>query len=231
MYFYNPYLNYGESLNNEYNIKLTDTLKNNVLRVEGAGSVKASPDEALVFLGVITDNIKLSEAQQENAEKANKLIKSLLAQGVNERNIQTQNYSVDLQYDFIDGKQIFRGYRVTNNLKVTLKDMNSIGKIIDIAIENGANVVYNVNFALSNMELFYNKALSLALFNAQEKARSIGNTMNLQINNIPIEIVEENSAAFQTRELNSIKSPASPTPIMTGEIEIIARVNVVFKYM
>lgn len=204
--------------------------KINLLRLEGSGSVMAPPDLANIFLGVISEDNKLTEAQLENTEKMNSVINSILQLGVSEKNIKTENYSVDPQYDFVEGKQIFRGYRVTSNIRVTVSNMGTIGKIIDKAIESGANVVYNVNFSLSDRDIYYRKALSLALEDAVEKAKSIEKTLDVVVNATPVEIVEVGGENFQPREAYSIKAPASQTPIMSGQIEVTAKVNVSFRY-
>jgi uncharacterized protein YggE len=226
MYYYNqiPYFN------NDFNSLKYKAAGTYFLSVEGNGSVTAAPDLAVIFLGVITEDPKLAEAQKQNSEKAKKVISSLLKLGIKEKDIKTENYSVDPQYDFVEGKQVFRGYRVTNNLRITVKDMKSIGTIIDTAIENGANVVYNVNFTIEEKDIYYKKALSLALINAVEKAKSIEKTLNVEVHLTPIKIVEEPAGNIQARDAYAIKAPASPTPIMAGELEVRAKVNALFRY-
>lgn len=231
MYYFNEVPNFNAPLYGETYSTKNVMFKRNLLRLEGLGSVKTSPDLANIFLGVISEANKLTEAQQENTEKMNNVINSILQLGVGEKNIKTENYSVDPQYDFVEGKQIFRGYRVTNNIRVTVRDMQTIGKIIDRAIESGANVVYNVNFSLADRDIYYRKALSLALVNALQKTKSIEKTLAVEVNTTPVEIVEEGGEAFQPREAYSIKAPASQTPIMSGEIEVTAKVNVSFRYV
>lgn len=226
MYYYNqnPYFN------NDFKSLKYKASGTYLLSVEGNGSIMVAPDLGVIFLGVISENTKLAAAQEQNNEKMNKVISSLLKLGIKEKDIKTENYSVDPQYDFVDGKQVFRGYRVSNNLRITVQDMKSIGAVIDTAIENGANVVYNVNFSIADKDIYYKKALSLALINAVEKAKSIEKTLNVEVDLTPIKIVEESVGNIQTRDAYAIKAPASPTPIMAGELEITAKVNALFKY-
>ena len=106
------------------------------LKVNGKGSIMVNPDEAVIVLGVTNENIQLENAQKENAEKVAAIINTLLKLGVLKEDIQTQTYQIQPQYDYVDGKQIFRGYRVIHNLKVNVKNISMVGKIVDTAGRN-----------------------------------------------------------------------------------------------
>ncbi|MEA4828272.1 MAG: SIMPL domain-containing protein, partial [Clostridium sp.] len=101
----------------------------NSVKLNGKGTLKTKPDMAILTLGVITEGKELKTVQEENALKTNSLINRLKAMGINERDIQTQSYNVDIEYDYVDGKQVFRGYRVTNTIVVTIRDINKTGEI------------------------------------------------------------------------------------------------------
>jgi uncharacterized protein YggE len=200
------------------------------LKLEGAGAVKTTPDIASVFLGIISEDMVLAKAQQDNAARSKKVIDSIMALGVSEKDIKTENYSIDPQYDYVEGKQVFRGYRVTNNLRITTRNIEGIGRIIDTAVNNGANVVYNVNFSLENYEGYYKRALSLAVLNAVDKAKSLEKTLAISVDKIPTEITEEPADRIEPRELYTLKAPAASTVIKSGEIEVAAKVRAVFNY-
>ncbi len=202
-----------------------------ILKVEGVGILKTSPDIAAAFLGVVTENKALNAAQKENSETMDKVIASLINLGIEERDIKTESYSITPEYDFVEGKQVFRGYRVNNNLRITIRDLQQIGRVIDTAVANGVNAVYNVNFSLINKEGVYKKALALAIRNAVSKAKSIENTLKVYVDDVPVEIVEISDTGNLPRaELYSIKAPSASTDIKSGELEITAKVQTVFHY-
>ncbi|ERI89860.1 hypothetical protein HMPREF1982_04125 [Clostridiales bacterium oral taxon 876 str. F0540] len=201
------------------------------LKLEGNSSIMVKPDIAAAFLGVITQNKNLADAQSENAEISNKVISSLLNLGIKDKDIKTENFSISPEYDYVDGKQIFRGYKVTNNLRITIRDISQVGTVIDTAVANGANTVYNVNFSLSNREEVYNRALSLAIKNAVDKALSVEKTLNIVVDKTPAEILEESSGAITPKtSLYALEAPASATNIKSGEIEVAAKVTAIFNY-
>ncbi|MBL4935304.1 SIMPL domain-containing protein [Clostridium sp. YIM B02515] len=210
-------------------VKLDNKASN--LRLEGVGSIMVKPDIAASFLGIMTQNKNLADAQSQNSEISNKVLNALLNLGIEDKDIKTENFSISPEYDYVDGKQIFRGYKVTNNLRITIRDISKVGTVIDTAVNNGVNVVYNVNFTLSNREDIYNKALSLAIKNAVDKALSVEKTLNIAVDTTPSEILEESSGVITPKTgLYTLEVPASATNIKSGEIEIAAKVTAIFNY-
>ncbi len=200
------------------------------LILEGKGSVKVEPDVAVISLGVITENKKLETAQSENAIITSKVIATLEDMGIQEKDIETQNYRITQEYDYIDKEKVFRGYRVTHNLKITVRDIGKTGEMIDTAIENGANVVNYVDFTLSDPSPYYKHALMLAIQDAVTKAGAVERTLNITIHKTPTKIVEETYDYCPNGQRPLLRYPSEATPIQTGEIEIIACIKASFNY-
>lgn len=201
-----------------------------VMTVTGIGSLSVAPDTAQIQLEVITENKLLNIAQQENAYLMNQVIESLLKLGIARENIQTVSYNILPQYDYIEGEQVFRGYEVVNAITVKIKDINQVGNVIDVAVQNGANRVSNIQFTVEDEQLYYQKALSLALKNALAKAQTIAETIQLQLDPHPIKITEELRTEPIVYRSFSAKEMAATTPIEQGQITINATVTVEFQY-
>lgn len=202
----------------------------NILRVFGVGTVNAKPDKAEIGIGVITENKQLELAQRENARITQQVIDSMEDMGILKRDIQTQNYSIRTNYDYIEGKQVFRGYEVINSLKIVVRNINDVGKIIDTAVRNGANSVDNINFIVSNKSEYYNEALKLAIEDAQNKALAIGNKLKVQINITPIKIIEQGTSGAVPLSAIAFKATNESTPIEAGENKITATIEATFIY-
>lgn len=199
------------------------------MKMNGFGTVNVDPDLAMVNLGIITENISLEAAQKENSTKANAVINQLLSLGVARRDINTLSYNVEPQYDYVEGKQVFRGYRVSNILSLSIRELNRIGEIIDEATANGANSVNSIVFKLENPSLYYSRALKLAMQDAILKARELGNTLGVRVNEIPYKISEESSERY-LESSQSLKFSSAATPILPGEISISALIEAYFVY-
>lgn len=205
----------------------------NTLNVFGEATVLAEPNQAVVTLGVITEDENLQTAQSTNSEAINNVIQAIRNSGVPQEAIQTTDFHIDLNYDFQDGVQTFRGYRVTHLLTIRISNIEKVGEIVDIAVDNGANTVRNVQLSLANPQQHYNEALSLAIKDAQEKATTIAETLGVSINTIPTKVKEISTISpDQPRPfvLGVSTEKISSTPIEAGQLEILARIEAKFQY-
>ncbi|SFC48057.1 SIMPL domain-containing protein [Clostridium uliginosum] len=202
----------------------------NRLKVFGKGTVSVTPDAAEVVIGVITENTQLKVAQEENAKVTQQVINSIMGMGVLPKYIQTQNYNIRPNYDYIDGKQVFRDYEVSNYLKVLIKNINSADEIIDIAVKNGANTVSGISFIVSDQTKYYYEALRLAVEDAQDKASIIANKLKVKLNIIPIQIHEMDKGTITPLTVMTLKSVSESTPIEAGENKITADIEAIFIY-
>ncbi|AGX43520.1 SIMPL domain-containing protein [Clostridium saccharobutylicum] len=212
---------------NDYN---SEKCENNRVRVFGQGIVNVKPDAAQVVIGVVTENLELEAAQGDNARITSQVINSIWGLGILPQYIQTQNYNIRPNYDYVNGKQVFRDYEVTNSLNILIRNINSVGEVIDTAVKNGANLVSGVNFIVSDAKRYYNEALRLALEDAQNKVRVIANKLNVNMDFIPIKISEQGRENIIPLTAMAFKSTNGTTPIEAGENKITAEIEAVFVY-
>ncbi|GFP75668.1 SIMPL domain-containing protein [Clostridium fungisolvens] len=224
---------YGNAFSSRYNyLKGFDgnEVFNNVLKVIGNGTIKAKPDIAEITLGVITENESLKTAQKENAEITVAVLDALKNNGVATKDIQTESYTINTKYDYVDGKQVFKGYEVRNSLRVTIREISRVGITIDSAVESGVNNVGNISFTIQNPSKYYSEALRLAVEDAQKKAVVITSKLNVKIYEVPIRVVELTNENQGPRPMGFKTSIAATTPIEAGENAVSASVEAVFLY-
>lgn len=202
---------------------------NSKMTLTGRGTIKVKPDIAIINLGVETKGNNLQDTQAENALISNQLINTILKEGVRENDIQTYSYIINPEYEYVNGKQIFKGYRVINNYRVTIREIDKVGNIIDAAVKSGANLAQNIEFSVSNGSIYYNQALNLAIEDAIKKAENIERRFNYKINKIPESIKEESYGQPIVMESTTLKAMPG-TPVKSGLMEISAAVTAVFCY-
>lgn len=226
-YVYPPSLYYG--FNNTYPYKQSHkkTKDTYIMKLYGNGSIKATPDIALVTLGIETESENLSTAQKENATKSNNVISILEDNGIKKEDIKTTSFLITPEYDYIEGRKVFKGYKVTNALTITIRNIGETGDIIDAAVEAGANKVNDIEFAVSKPDQYYNIALNRAISDSIEKAENISKTLNVTLNKIPIKIDEER---VQYAPVSRAYLESTTTPIMKGTLEFNATIIAVFSY-
>ena len=220
---YNPHNNshYDPEHNPEHNLgQYTMTLT-------GKGQLTVVPDIAIIRLGVETTSDNLSVTQSENARLSQEVLQSLKQLGITD--IKTFQYDINKIYEYENGKQIDKGYRVRNILEINMNNTKQVGTVIDTAVSNGANVVELINFAIANADKYYLDALNLAVMNAYEKAKSITDNLGFMVNPIAKHILENSTSAIPYRA-SLQKEGALATPIEVGTKQIEASVTVEYIY-
>lgn len=199
------------------------------MKVTGNGKVKAVPDTALVNLGIITENVSLERARRENAIKSAAVVNLLNTMGITSKQINTGSYIIEPMYDYIDGRQTFKGYRVSNILTVTVAAIATIGDVIDKATSTGVNRVDNITFTLADPGEYYDKALNLAINDALHKSNEIAKSLDVELKDTPYRIIEQ-TAGVSTYDTPLAKLSAPSTPILPGQLEITASIAAIFAY-
>ncbi|MGG3560977.1 SIMPL domain-containing protein [Neobacillus rhizosphaerae] len=205
--------------------------KGHLIKVTGEGEIAVQPDLASVNLGIITEGKELIPAQQQNAIQNTKVIQSLVELGIPQSHIQTFDYRIESDYDYEQGKQIFKGYKVTHILQVKIEDLTMIGKVVDNAVQNGVNYVSNIQFTLNNKEPYYQRALVMAVNNAIGKAKTIADSINVTLIPTPSLIVE-GSIPIQpySYQPETMVKAMSTTPLEPGQLKIKANISAEFHY-
>ncbi|MCP8615761.1 SIMPL domain-containing protein [Salirhabdus salicampi] len=200
-----------------------------ILKVYGEGKVNIEPNVAYITLGVITIHESLNTALSENGLASSRVIDALLQLQIDREHIQTKEFHVNMEYDYENGKQIFRGYRVTHMMIIQSNNISNIGQIVDKAISNGANYVSNIQFTVLQSDVYYEKALRMALQNAQKKASSTAETIGVSLHRTPERITELTSTSTPQTMINTMVSNVE-FPTEPGMLSVSARVEVEYTY-
>ncbi len=204
------------------------------ISLAGSGSASAQADQASISMGVEVTFESAADAISENAAAMAAVIEAVKALGVSEDDIYTSQYSVYPQYDWTESGRVFKGYTVTNMVRVTVKNLDDVGSIIDAAGEAGANRIDSISFELSDAkreELKMN-AYVAALDDAQAKADVI--TQNLGLTITGVQSVTESSYSpartYQAVEEADYAVGSAPTPILSGELTVSVSVYIVYLF-
>ena len=205
-----------------------------IISVSGEGLVEVTPDRATISVGVITRDKNPSAVQSANAKAAAAVINSIVALGIERKNISTGNYNFNPVYRHTDnGKRVLEGYEATNSVTIIVDDLNLIGKIIDAALNHGANRVDSLNFGLRNKDTYRDEALRLAILDARHKAEVATSTLGKNI--VSVRSVSINSSHVSTPNYKMARSMAMAdgadfeTPIESGTLTCSASVHVEFE--
>ena len=219
-----PGLLCGEAIAQERLSK--DTLPS--ISVTGEATVKVSPDQAQINIGVITQAQSAQTASAQNAQKLDATIAALrrvLGPGAE---IKTVNYSLmpNYRYPREGGQPTIDGYTASNTVEVKTNDMTQVGKIIDAATQSGANNIQSLQFTLKDEQAVRAQALREASLKAKAKAEAIASALSLKV--VRVLRIEESG---QVRPIpmyaraEMAQAASAPTPIEPGTIEVQATVT------
>ncbi|HVY86256.1 MAG TPA: SIMPL domain-containing protein [Caulobacterales bacterium] len=203
-----------------------------VLNVNAMGEVSARPDMATIQLGVRTTGATAQAAMADNAAAMSALTRALRQAGLAERDIQTAYMSVNPRYRGQDNQTIDQ-YVATNTVRAVVRDIDSVGAIIDRAAVAGANTVSGISFGLQNPEPQINQARLEAVTDARERAELYARALGMHVERI-ISITEAGAAAPSFNDeiivTASRRSGGSyTTPVSPGELISRANVSVSFE--
>ncbi|MBP5199715.1 MAG: SIMPL domain-containing protein [Schwartzia sp.] len=203
-----------------------------ILSVSGSGTVRSVPDQAAVTLGVVTRAETAGEAQQENAAKASAVKDALIALGIEENDIKTEEYRFNPEYSRErNERHVVVGYTASNVIRVKVRDVAIVGDVVDAALASGANTVHSLDFSIRDTEGLRKKALESAVKDARSKADAIAHALGTSI--VGVRHVTENTGMFQSRGNNAMMmtksmDAAEATPIAAGDMSLTADVHIDF---
>jgi len=203
------------------------------IKVRGNGEVEVRPNQAVLSLGIKTEDKEVQAAQQQNATLANQFIMSITNLGVDTKDIETVSYTIEPRYDYIEGEQILRGYVVTHLFRVIVKDVTKVGELIDVSTKNGVNVVNNISFEVSDVSPYYGEALQRATLNAKQHAEQIAKAIGVSLNLIPVWVVEgeiQSERPFYPMPMMASSSVPTSPPIQEGKVKVKATVQALYQF-
>jgi uncharacterized protein len=192
----------------------------------GDASVSVTPDMARVDLGVASQATTAQDATQQNATQAGAVITALQTLLGSNASIKTISYSVSPVYNNPPPGQsaTIIGYMVTNIVEATLTDLTQVGKVIDTAIQSGANRVQGISFGLQDRTAPVAQALKLAASRARSQADAIASGLNLHTGSV----LEASEGVNLTSNPTALVPGAgvATTPIETGIVVVQASVTI-----
>jgi hypothetical protein len=142
----------------------------NSISVSGEAEVRVVPDEVILTLGVQTFDKILKSAKNLNDERIKKTILVAIGYGVPAEYIQTDYIGIEPRYDDYNNPIHLLGYAVRKTMVIRLKEISKFEDLLSDALEAGVTHVQGIEFRTTELRKHRDRARSLALKAAQEKA-------------------------------------------------------------
>ncbi len=206
------------------------------ISVTGVGEVIVTPDTANIQIGVQVFAQELADAQAQSTEQMNTIIDTITAAGIEPKDIQTSNYSVSIrqQYDDQGIATAVLGYDIYNTLSVTIRDLDTLGTILDEVVSAGANQIYGITFFTSDLTAATAQAREAAVKDAQERANQLAAAAGVDVGRI-INISEGFSSSPVPIDFakgyaeSDMMGSGGNVPIQTGSQSVQISVSMTFE--
>ena len=204
--------------------------------VAGKGEINVVPDIATLRLGIQSQKATIAEAQAEATETMNKVMAALKDSGVDEKDIQTQYFSIRqrTRWDREKEEEIIIGYQVTNMVTAKIRDIDKVGAIIDAAAKAGGDLarVEGLSFSVEDPSTYYKELRGKAMADAEAKAEQLAELAGVTLGKATY--ISEGIQVPIPRWVDYMKggmAPApeeAPTPISPGETKLSLTIQVAY---
>jgi len=201
--------------------------------VNGEGKVTVTPDIATLSLGIEAQAATVAEAQAQAAVAMDAVRTALTENGVADKDIQTQYFSIYqvTRWDDNKNEEIVIGYRVTNMVTAKIRDIEQAGPVIDAVAAAGGDYtrINNISFSVDDPTPYYADARQKAMADAKAKAEQLADLAGVNLGK-PTYISEGTVSppvVYRDAGMEAM-APAPTTPISPGEIDLSLTVQVAY---
>ncbi len=206
------------------------------IAVTGTGTSTIAPDMAVINLQVVREADTAREALDANTKATGAVLASLKEAGIEDRDLQTSNFSIQPRYYYPprekDGRQKpprITGYIVSNALTVRIRNLDNVGAILDRSVTLGVNSGGHITFTNSDTSKVIEDARRKAMEDAIAKAQLLSQTAGTSLGRV-LQITEQNRGTPRPRGLARAAkfeaADAVAVPVAAGENSYSVMVNV-----
>lgn len=204
-----------------------------ILDVSATGRVTRVPDVATVRAGVVTQQATAAAALASNAERMAKVLATLRAAGIAERDIATSSVSLQPQYRYTEGQPpAITGYQASNTVSVRFRDVARSGAGLDALVRAGANQIDGPTLSIDKPDEALDAARADAVARARARATLYAQAAGLRVERIVSMAENGEDAGGGPRPpvmyMARAKADAPPTELAPGETDVTATVSVRF---
>ncbi len=205
------------------------------ISISAIGRAAGAPDVLAVVLAVETEGPTVSDALSENNRRATEMMSVLSEHGVEERDVQTSQFTIDAIWeprgpnDTRPPKII--AYRVRNALRAKLRHLQAAGATIDAAVRAGgdASRLQGISYSIDDAGKLLAQARERAVEEVKAKARQLTDGLGARLGNV-ISISE--SILGEPRPFTDIAMAREAPPALgAGEEEVAVQVTVEYELL
>jgi len=207
----------------------------NTITVVGSGSASGSPDIANVEIGVESRDADVGAAFTATNEKIDAVIQALVDVGVAREDIRTTGlniYQDNYPRPMENGGDLPVEYVVSNQIRITVRDIDLVADAINAAVGAGANNIYGLNFGIDDREGLEAEARAAAMENARTRAGQLAELVGVELGQVVN--INESMGGFGPFEVSNLADAremgmGGGAPIEPGQLSVSVQLQVTFR--
>jgi len=207
---------------------ITDQPAVHTITVSGTGSITLVPDTGHVSVGVTISKPTVKAARQAAAEAMTSIIASIKALGVDEKDIKTTGINLNPQYNNNQPPKVV-GYSISEQVEITVRDIDKTGDVVDAAAANGATDVNGIWFDVADPAKSMNEARAAAVEAAKASAQAMASAAGVNLGGVISMSETQTNYPMPYAMAGAARAADAATPVQTGTQDIQALVTVVFE--
>lgn len=203
------------------------------ITVIGQGEAAGPPDRATINAGVQTLAPTVVESSRNNQAIIERIMQALDKEGIAATDIQTADYSIwpEQQHDPRGSGEItITGYRVNNTVRVTVRDVDRLGKVLAAVTDAGANAIHGIGFSVEDSAALEAEARSAAMADARARAEALAELAGVELGEV-LGITMSPGGGYPVPMMGGrmeMAQSASVPGISTGQLSITVQVQVAY---
>ncbi|MCZ8316500.1 SIMPL domain-containing protein [Phreatobacter sp.] len=191
------------------------------IAVQGEGQASAAPTEAFIAGGTQIQARTAREAMDGNARAMRQVQEALRQAGIADRDVATSALSLQPQVEYPSGgRPRVTGYVAGHRLRVRLRDLATLGDVLDRMVAAGANQIDGLQLSVPDWSAKVDEAREAAVADARRKAEVLAKAAGARLGKVlsitesggsmpaPMAVARPRSASYASGE---------SVPVATGD--------------
>ncbi|MFA5946183.1 MAG: SIMPL domain-containing protein [Patescibacteria group bacterium] len=202
-----------------------------MISVSATDKASATPNVVTADLGVTNTASTAEKAGSDNAVKTNLIVEAVKAMGVDAKDIQTSNYSVNPSYDYNSSPAKVVGYEANETITVKVRKTADAGAILNKALSLGATNINGLQYTVDDPAAVEAEARQNAIAKAYEQGTAIATAMHAKLGHVISYSEYDNSSPlpyFSSKDMLGGAGNGMVPSLQPGQTEVSKTVTIEF---
>lgn len=202
-----------------------------LISVTGQGEASVPPDLALVSFAVSGMDKDLAPTRDDVNARSSGVLAQLRELGIADADLDAPDVNIQPEYDYRKGQRLI-GYRVTRQMTAKVRDLDTLGAVLDGLVGAGANEVHGTQMTAADPSEAEHRALEAAVSAARAKAGVLAAAAGVELGAVA-RIEEEGMGGSPMPRFRAMggmaESADAATEVAAGALTVSRRIRAWFE--